>query len=954
MSYTIATSEFTDLKNTDWKVKIVSLDSPAINLPFNLGPDGFSLTYDFDEYDRCKPIVGSRVQITLYHPTTTPDSALFDIVYNALDTSEEGTFRIEIYRDPDSVNELWWAGAIMPEQTVIPDDYPHAPVTLTAVDGLANLKGIDYNNDGAAYTGTALVLEHLHNIIQKLHISDIWTASDVELKFFEDYIGKEYKDYIAGAQNKQLENAQISHEAYYNKDSDGIKKYFSAYEVLESLAITFNVSVFMAQGSIWWAPLGAIQSHASNATSIANFMMGDGTRTYNTVANVTTGAIFGTNSAQWEKLKGWERTSAPAFKEVKRTRNYQGTYSIIQDSNYTQAQIVASDVLSDEDIEYQANERFIISGTLFYQAGSFGYISPDIDRLARVKLDLTIKVGDAGGTTNYLKRNYAFDSNLPSPFWMWDYLPPPNYPQVTPYGWDYEEAYLPLFVDSVSWNNSASTYTILTFNFDKSTGTRDITDLDPFTFSELNLGSPPLNGINGLPFTFTTPELPADASGLQISAALTGVDHEGVEDTTIGASTNAYGAIQYRIDNLRITKYSEEQAQEFSTIDLTATNPDNARYDIDQGTTLIGDETSDFDLGTININNGTSYVNSSEWTNLQSSTAELSINGLGVRERLAANKTAKRIERGTLYQRGSTYIHPYTILTNSADSGNFYQVTGLSYIANRCEYDLQCMFLSREITGITVAEDNPGGKGPARPPDVLPTTKGPEQQSVIYDNSTKLGFVTTDTYGITQVTTSTGSSAIDISLPISKSGGGEELVTINALGAMAPLADGASGEFLKTNGAGALSWAAAGGGGGGGWFGSTSLLKVMPCEFMANDDAPSRGGYQGLYIEDDTSGIQGVRVTHANTEMYVMKAIPTGYKATHVQVYGSTGVINGVEVYMFRHTTGSSVSQGTGDINALIDITDISSTVLNNISVKVLPGATTIIIYGIDITIAAI
>jgi hypothetical protein len=389
MSLIYATSEFTDIKDTDWRVNIVKNTAGGdLNLAFNLGPDGFNLTYDFDEYDRCKPIVGSRVQITLYHPIE--NSAFFDALYDFLDSDEEGEWRIEIYRDPDSANEFWWAGAIMPEQTVIPDDYPHAPVTLTAVDGLANLKGIDYNNDGAAYIGTALVLEHLHNIIQKLHISDVWTASDVELKFFEDYIGKEYKDYIAGAQNKQLENAQISHEAYYNKDADGIKQYFSAYEVLESLAITFNVSVFMAQGSIWWVPLGAIQSHASDTTSIANYMLGDGTRTYNTVANVTTGAIFGSNSTQWEKLNGWERTSAPSFKEVKRTRNYQGNHSLIQDSNYTQAQIVASDVLSDEDVEYQANERFIISGTLFYKAGSFGYITPDLDRLARVKLDLTI------------------------------------------------------------------------------------------------------------------------------------------------------------------------------------------------------------------------------------------------------------------------------------------------------------------------------------------------------------------------------------------------------------------------------------------------------------------------------------------------------------------------------------------------------------------------------------
>ena len=949
MAYTVAVSEFTDIKNTDWKVKVVSsVDPGAIDLPFNLGPDGFNLTYDFDEYDRCKPVVGSRVQITLYHPI--PNTAYFDAFYNALDSAEEGTFRIEIYRDPDSTNEFWWAGALMPEQTVIPDDYPHAPVTLTAVDGLANLKGIDYNNDGAAYTGTALVLEHLHNLIQKLHISDVWSATDVELKFFEDYIGKEYKDHIAGAQNKQLENANISHEAYYNKDANGIKRYFSAYDVLESLAITFNVSVFMAQGSIWWVPLGAIQSHASSGTSIANYMLGDGTRTYNTVPNVTTGAIFGSNSTQWEKLNGFERTSAPAFKEVKRTRNYQGDHFIIQDSNYTQAQIVASDVLSDEDVEYHEDERFIISGTLFYAAGSFGYEAAELDRLARVKLDLTIKVGDAGGTTNYLKRDYDFDPTYPSVFWMWNYLAPPLFPGVNPLNtWENVTAVLPLFEDSIAWNNSPSTFTILTFNFDKSTGTRENTGIDPNTIYPANLPSPPLNGLGGLPFTFVTPELPANASGLQISAALTGVDWEGVEDTSIGAATNAFGAIQYRIDNLRITKYSEEQAQEFSSIDIIATNSDNARYDIEQGTTLIGDLTSDFDLGTIKINNGTSYVNSSEWTNLQSSTAELSINGLGVRERLAANKTAKRIERGTLYQRGSTYIHPYTILTNTAHSGNFYQVTGLKYIANRCEYDLECMYLSRNITGITVAEDNPGGKGPARPPDVLPTTKGPSQQTTILDNSTKLGYVTTDTYGITGLSTSTGSVKVGINLPSSLAAVGTEVITINAAGAMAPLTDGASGEFLKTDGSGALSWAAAGGGGGG-WFGSTTLLKVMPTQWIMNDDytrAP-------VVVEDDVTNVLGIKAPATSTELYAFMAIPTGYKATHVQVYTSSNKINGVEVLRFSHVSGATAARGTGDFNTSIDITDISSAVATNICIKLLPASVTTIIYGADITISAV
>ena len=918
MSYTIATSEFTDLKNTDWKVKIVSVPDPNVaSSPFSLGPDGFNLTYDFDEYDRCKPIVGSRVQITLYHPTDASLSNLFDAFYNALDSSEEGTYRIEIYRDPDSANELWWAGAIMPEQTVIPDDYPHAPVTLTAVDGLANLKGIDYNNEGTSYVGNIKVLEHLHNIIQKLHISDIWTASDVELKFFEDYIGKEYKDYIDGAQNKQLENCKVHHNIFYNKDEAGVKQYFSSYQVLENLALAFNASVFMAQGSIWWVPLGAIQSHASNGTSIANYMLGDGTRTYNTVANVTTGAIFGTNSAQWEKLNGWERTSAPAFKQVKRTRDFFGDQPVVRDSNYTRAEIVAQTILADEDIEYPAGRKFLVSGTLRYEYPGDG-TSIDGAKIARLKIGVRLRVGDASGADRYLSRPTTFS-------------PTENiYTQYFNAAHDTDENDFfykgSSHVDAV-WSSSVLNYEIITTTFNKRYGTNGNQSGAIFTA-----------------FSFLTPAI-EEAAGLNLSIEeLTGVDKEGSTDSDLVGAT-----AQFSVANFQVHIYDESESQEFGTVDITATSPDTARYEFDQGHILIGDRVTDADLGTIQISNGLIYLDSTEWTNLQSSTSELSINGLGVRERLAANKTAKRIERGTLYQRGSTYIHPYTILTNSADSGNFYQVTGLKYIANRCEYDIDCMYLSRNITGITVSQDNSKGTPGGGLPDVLPETKGPGPDNIVSDNSTKLGFVTTDTYGITKVTTSTGSSAIDINLPTSKAGAGAEVVTINTLGAMAPLADGASGEFLKTNGAGSLSWAAAGGGGGG-WFGSTTLLKVMPTDFFMNDDynrAP-------VMVEDDVANELGIIAPSTLTELYAFMAIPTGYKATHVQVYTSSNKVNGVEVLRFSHVSGATAAKGTGDFNTSIDITDISSSATENICIKLLPASVTTVIYGADITIATI
>jgi hypothetical protein len=913
MGYTLFVSEFTDISGEDWKVKLFTSTAGADeNLSFNLGPDGFRLSYDFDEYDRCKPVIGSRVQITMYQNDSEVIAS--DSFYDLLSTDEEGTWRLEIYKDPDVTNTLFWVGEILPEQTIIPDEFPHAAISITAVDGLANLKGIKYNNNGTAYVGNIKVLEHLHNIIQKLHVADIWTATDIELKFFEDFIGKEYKDSIGGAQNKQLQNAKIAQSAFYNKDQDGDPQFYSSYEVLEALALSFNACVFMSEGSIWWVPLGAIQSHASAGLSIANYMLGNGSVTYNTVANTTIGAIFGSNSTQWEKLAGWERTSVPAFKQVKRTRDFFGDQPVVKDSNYTRAEIVAHTILADEDIEYPAGRKFLVSGTLRYEYPGDG-TSIDGAKIARLKIGVRLRVGDASGADRYLSRPTTFSATEDIYTQYFDDAHDTDENDFFYKGSNH--------VDAV-WSSSDLNYEIITTTFNKRYGT------------DGNQG-----GAIFTAFSFLTPEI-SEAAGLNLSIdELTGVDKEGATDSDLVGVT-----AQFSVANFQVHIYDESQSQEFGSVDITATNPDTARYDFDQGHVLIGDRVTDADLGTIQISNGSIYLDATEWTNLQSSTASLSINGLGVRERLASNEDAKRVERGTLFKRGSTWIHPYTILTNTEHAGNFYQVSGLTFIAARSEYDIDCMYLSRNITGITVANDNSKGTPGGGLPDVLPGIKGPGPDIIVSDNNTKLGFITTDTYGITKVTTSTGGASFDINLPISKASVGVSLISINTAGAMAPVADGASGEFLKTDGAGVLTWDKAGSG----FFGSTTLLKVMPTDFFMNDDynrAP-------VMVEDDVTNVLGIIAPSTLTELYAFIAIPTGYKAVKVQVYASASTTSAVLTKKFNQTTGATQDLETGNFNSEIDITDITSSTTINLVLKLSPASTTTVIYGADITIMAV
>ena len=175
---------------------------------------------------------------------------------------------------------------------------------------------------------------------------------------------------------------------------------------------------------------------------------------------------------------------------------------------------------------------------------------------------------------------------------------------------------------------------------------------------------------------------------------------------------------------------------------------------------------------------------------------------------------------------------------------------------------------------------------------------------------------------------------------------GVELATWTAAGVIDSIADGSTGQFLKTDGSGALSWAAAGGG----WHGSTALMKVFPTEFMGNDEGRT---LITPIIEDDTANTLGVRVNAASGKLLAINEIPTGYKATHVQVYTDAAVSSGVEVYTFNQTTGAISSVGTGDTNASIDITDVTSTATAAIVIEVSPGSTTRLTFGADITISA-
>lgn len=160
-----------------------------------------------------------------------------------------------------------------------------------------------------------------------------------------------------------------------------------------------------------------------------------------------------------------------------------------------------------------------------------------------------------------------------------------------------------------------------------------------------------------------------------------------------------------------------------------------------------------------------------------------------------------------------------------------------------------------------------------------------------------------------------------------------------------PSADGSSGQFLKTNGSGTLSFDSASGGADG-WHGSTTRIKILPRDFIPSDQG------RPAMIDDSGVGLEQLFLeSHSSNLLYVSIPIPTGFKATHVKINGSA--TDAVECWEFQIDSKTGVSKGTGNVGTEINITDVTSSTTNYLLLQV-ANASGNEIHGGYVTIAAV
>jgi hypothetical protein len=130
-----------------------------------------------------------------------------------------------------------------------------------------------------------------------------------------------------------------------------------------------------------------------------------------------------------------------------------------------------------------------------------------------------------------------------------------------------------------------------------------------------------------------------------------------------------------------------------------------------------------------------------------------------------------------------------------------------------------------------------------------------------------------------------------------------------------------------------------------GWHGSTTRIKILHSDFIADD------GFRPIVIDDSGEASEEFFLkTYSTLPAYVTIAIPSGYKATHVMIHGSgTGA---VEVWEHQIDSKTGVSKGTGNVETEINITDVTSSSTNYLFIQVAAGSDEI--HGGYVTIVAV
>jgi hypothetical protein len=132
---------------------------------------------------------------------------------------------------------------------------------------------------------------------------------------------------------------------------------------------------------------------------------------------------------------------------------------------------------------------------------------------------------------------------------------------------------------------------------------------------------------------------------------------------------------------------------------FTATNDEAARFDIDQGACIFGDQDVTNSIGVIRVLQSGSYEPTTAWQSLNFTGTGVGIHRLGVQEALGGQDKATPIQRGTVY--GSPIYMWQVIDDSTSNFGGDYALFEMTYTARSLENQIEAFRIDRDLTNVT-------------------------------------------------------------------------------------------------------------------------------------------------------------------------------------------------------------------------------------------------------------
>ena len=345
---------------------------------------GFTLSYEGNNQEQYQPILPSKIDFTIYNEGGDFETWLNTTVPGA----PEAQFPIEILTDPGAVAEaVFWRGVLLPEQTQQMDEPTPSAVNLTAADDINQLKETTVDD----FATSTQIIDYIYEALKLVRSYDLYDSDEVFIRYANDI---EPTGYTAGD--------WIGDGVMYLPSIAGTQptEYYNAFEVLRSLAITYNARVFQAEGVWHFMPLNKFQQAADSVSFVTDLNQIDASGSAVTWSNLDRitwqSNMLITDGTGFDKMAGNTIEYSRPIKRVTRERVTRGNEFLFQNNTgYTTLSATANDIeLSDDDRLYYEESTHLI--TLDHNIDIAPVSSAPIDagNFFTVRADFTIKFGD--------------------------------------------------------------------------------------------------------------------------------------------------------------------------------------------------------------------------------------------------------------------------------------------------------------------------------------------------------------------------------------------------------------------------------------------------------------------------------------------------------------------------------------------------------------------------------